>query len=399
MNEQRVGIIMNGVTGRMGTNQHLIRSILAIRSQGGVPVSAGAVIVPDPILVGRNEAKLARLASAHGLEKYTTDLDACLSDPDYQVYFDAQRTDLRADAVSRAAEAGKAVYCEKPLAENLDQALSVCRAVRKAGVRNGIVQDKLWLPGMRKLKLLIDTGFFGRIYMVRGEFGYWVFDGRHQSCQRPSWNYRKEEGGGIILDMFSHWAYLLGGLFGRVGSVSCTGATHVEKRWDEEGRPYECTAEDSAYATMLTDSGVLCHFNSSWVVRVRRDDLLTVQVDGEEGSAVAGLRECRIQPRAATPRPVWNPDVPSPLDYYDRWELVPDNLEYGNAFKAQWELFLRHIVGDGRFPWTLEEGARGVQLAEKALESWERRAWVDLSPSVEQLLEKGRKRQKGDGER
>ncbi len=382
MKEHRVGIIMNGVTGRMGTNQHLVRSILAIRNQGGIQINPKEVIVPDPILLGRNEAKLKKLAGEHGLSRYSTDLDACLSDPDLSVYFDAQRTDLRVPAVLKAIAAGKAVYCEKPPATGLEDALKLARAAQDAGVKNGIVQDKLWFPGFQKLRLLLDSGFFGKLVAVRGEFGYWVFDGKHEPCQRPSWNYRKEDGGGIIMDMFCHWSYVVENLFGRVSSVSCMGATHIEERVDEEGRPYPCTAEDAAYATFLCDSGLICHFNSSWVVRVRRDDLLAIQVDGTEGSAVAGLRDCWIQPAAATPRPVWNPDVENKIDFYEGWQRMPDNRTCENAFKVQWELFLRHMVLETPFRWNLMEGAKGVQLAEKGLESWKRRAWVDIEPLV-----------------
>ena len=381
LKEYKIGIIMNGVTGRMGTNQHLKRSIVAIRRQGGV-LNGSNVIVPEPVLVGRNEAKLKSLAAETGVEKYTTDLDTVLSDPDYPVYFDASTTQLRVEGVLQAIRAGKAVYCEKPTAETFEDGMKLWHAAQQAGVKNGVVQNKLWLPGLRKLRRLIDSGFFGRILSVRGEFGYWVFDGRREKCQRPSWNYRKEEGGGIIVDMFSHWRYLIDNLFGNVTAVTCLGATHIPSRIDEHGKEYECTAEDAAYATFTTDRGVVCHFNSSWVVRVRRDDLLTLQVEGTKGSAVAGLRDCRIQTEDTTPRIVWNPDIDSPIDYYDKWPRVPDETVYDNAFKAQWELFLKHVALDQPFPWNLLEAAKGLQLADKALESWKKRCWVDIEPVV-----------------
>ena len=380
MKKHRIGIILNGVTGRMGTNQHLERSILAIRRQGGVTLGPDELVVPDPILVGRNEKKLRSIAEKYGLERYTTDLDSCLSDRNYSVYFDALKTELRSSNVLRALAAGKHVYCEKPTAGTLEEAVMLYRKAGDAGVKHGVVQDKLWLSGLRKLKYLVETGFFGDILSVRCEFGYWVFDGFHQSCQRPSWNYRREEGGGILLDMFSHWRYILDNLFGRVKAVSCFAATHVGRRVNEEGEEYKCTAEDAAYATFLCESGTVCQFSSSWAVRVRRDDLLVFQVDGTKGSAAAGLRDCWIQPDASTPRPVWNPDIESPIDYFAGWEKMPDNLPDENAFKAQWELYLRHIAADDPFPWDLLEGAKGVQLAELARQSWQSREWVDIPP-------------------
>jgi len=362
-----VGIIMNGVTGRMGLNQHLRRSIYAIMKQGGVQLGPSETIMPQPILVGRNAAKLEAISADCGGIPWTTNLDRVLDSPDYAIYFDAQTTDRRAADVKKAIAAGKHIYCEKPVSDSLEVALELLSLAEKAGVKHGVVQDKLWLPGLLKLKTLMDLGFFGRIFSVRGEFGYWVFEGDTVPAQRPSWNYRKEDGGGIIIDMLCHWRYVIDNLFGNVRAVSCLGATHIPRRWDERGQPYACTADDSVYATFALEGGAIAHFNSSWCVRVRRDDLLTIQVDGEKGSAVAGLRECWIQPAAATPRPVWNPDVESPLSYLEGWQKVPEQRPFDNAFKAQWELFLRHVVKDEPFPWTLLEGAKGVQLAEKGI--------------------------------
>ncbi len=374
-----VGIIMNGVTGRMGTNQHLIRSICAIRKQGGIKINDDEFIMPDPILVGRNQAKLAALARANGIERVTTNLDAALADPSNTVYFDAQTTGRRADAVKKAIAAGKHVYCEKPTAVSTESAYEIYEIAKKAGVKNGVVQDKLWLPGLMKLQQLIKMGFFGKILSVRGEFGYWVFTGTDGIApQRPSWNYRKEDDGGIIVDMLCHWRYVLDNIFGKVKAVSCYGATHVDERLDEAGKPYKCTADDAAYATFELEGGVVAQFNSSWTVRVRRDDLLTLQVDGTMGSAVAGLRDCVAQHHGATPRPTWNPDIDSPINFFDNWTRVPAQQVFDNAFKVQWEMFLRHVVKDEPWRFTLLEGAKGVQLAEKGLESWAKRCWVDL---------------------
>ena len=377
-----VGIIMNGVTGRMGVNQHLRRSIFEIMAQGGVKISDSETIMPRPLLLGRNAAKLEALAQESGGLPWTTDLAVALEDPAYSIYFDAQTTDRRVEAVRQAIAAGKHIYCEKPSADSLQGARELYELAKNKGVKHGVVQDKLWLPGLLKLKTLRDLGFFGHIFSVRGEFGYWVFEGDTIPAQRPSWNYRKADGGGLIMDMLCHWRYVLDNLFGTVKAVSCLGATHIPRRWDEAGRPYDATADDAAYATFELEGGIIAHFNSSWCTRVRRDDLLTIQVDGTQGSAVAGLRHCWIQPYSATPRPVWNPDIDSPLDYLEGWQKVPQQTEFENAFKRQWELFLRHVAADEPFQWSLLEGAKGVQLAEKGLESWRKRAWVNV-PALE----------------
>jgi predicted dehydrogenase len=383
MRERRVGIIMNGVTGRMGLNQHLIRSILAIRNQGGVALGDGSALMPDPILVGRNEEKLKAIAGAHGVARWTTDLTRALDNAEDTIYFDSGATGMREQNVLQAIAAGKHVYCEKPLATTLDGALAMAQAAEKAGVKHGVVQDKLFLPGMRKLRHLIDAGFFGRILSVRGDFGYWVFEGDDQPSQRPSWNYKKEEDGGIILDMFCHWRYVLDHTFGVVRAVSCTGSTHIHERVDEWGNRYKCTADDAANGVFELEGGIVAQINSSWATRVYRDELLSLQVDGTAGSAVAGLRDCKIQSRANTPRPVWNPDLPNSFEFRRLWDTVPDSAEFDNAFKVQWEMFLRHVAEDAPFPHDFYDGARGVQLAELAMTSWRERRWIDV-PEISQ---------------
>ncbi|MEO8764701.1 MAG: Gfo/Idh/MocA family oxidoreductase [Ginsengibacter sp.] len=378
MKEHKIGIIMNGVTGRMGTNQHLLRSITEIIKQGGVKINSGETIMPDPILIGRDENKLKKLCTLSGVTKMSTNLDKALADAHNIIYFDAQTTGRRAESVRKAVKAGKHIYCEKPIAVDTNQAMDLYLLCKGSGVKHGVVQDKLWLPGIIKLKRLIQQDFFGKILSVRGEFGYWVFEGDSIPAQRPSWNYRKEDDGGIIVDMLCHWRYILDDVFGKVKTVSCLGATHIGTRIDEQGKAYKCTADDAAYATFELEGGIVAQFNSSWAVRVRRDDLLTLQVDGTKGSAVAGLRECYIQHYGNTPKPVWNPDIAQPINFFEGWSKVPDQETYDNAFKVQWELFLKHVVNDDPFPWDLHEGVKGVQLAEKGLESWSKKCWINI---------------------
>ncbi len=369
MTVKSIGVIMNGASGRMGYRQHLVRSILAIREQGGVLLSNGDRVQVEPILVGRREAVLAELAHRHGIADYTTDLDAALADPRWSIYADFLVTKARAAALRKAIAAGKAIYTEKPTAESLGEAVELAALARGAGVKTGVVHDKLYLPGLRKLARLIDSGFFGRILSVRGEFGYWVFEGDWQPAQRPSWNYRAEDGGGITVDMFPHWNYVLENLFGRVEAVYARAITHLPTRYDEAGEPYQATADDAVYAVFELAGGVIAQLNSSWTVRVDRGELVEFQVDGTLGSAVAGLFGCRIQPRNATPKPVWNPDLRDDHDYARDWLAVPDNDPVENGFKVQWEQFLRAVVEDTPYDFDLLAGARGVQLAEAGLES------------------------------
>ena len=379
MKIHKIGIIMNGVTGRMGLNQHLVRSIVAIRKQGGVLLSNGDRVMPDPILVGRNAEKVAALAKQYGIERSTSDLDAALKNPDDTVFFDAATTQMRTDLLTKAINAGKHVYCEKPISDQLDKALAVAKLAKAKGIKHGVVQDKLFLPGLRKIQLLKESGFFGKILSVRGEFGYWVFEGDWgQPAQRPSWNYRKADGGGIILDMLCHWRYVLDNLFGNVKTVSCLGATHIPSRVDEAGKTYKADVDDAAYATFELEGGVIAQINSSWVTRVKRDDLVTFHVDGTHGSAVAGLTRCYTQHRVNTPRPVWNPDEPQTMKFQEQWEEMPDNTVYDNGFKVQWEGFIRHLVENTPWKFDLLEGAKGVQLAELGLKSWAERRWLDV---------------------
>lgn len=377
MGDRIIRIAMNGITGRMGRNQHLARSLIPLRDQGGVALPDGSRLIPEPVLVGRNPEKVAATAAAHDVPLWTCDVREVLDDPEVEIYFDAQSTNRRAEAVGAALEAGKAVYCEKPLAESAADARRLLARAEREGVKHGIVADKLFLPGLRGLRTLVDQGFFGRILSVRVDFGYWVNEGLDGEAQRPAWNYRAEEGGSIILDMFPHWQYVVEDLFGEIESVCALGQTHIPVRY-EDGEAYPATADDAAYAIMRLREGTVVQINSSWTTRVYRDDLAMFQVDGVDGSAVAGLRECRRQDRAATPRPVWNPDVPNPIDFRAGWTAV-EQPPSDNGFKLQWEAFLRYVAAGEPFPWTFAGAVRGLELVEAALLSWRERRWADLA--------------------
>ena len=378
MTEHRLGIIMNGVTGRMGTNQHLIRSILAIMKEGGVKLDNGDTVMPDPILVGRNAEKVEALAKEHNVARWTTDLDGAIANPDDTLFFDSASTNLRAELLRKAIDAGKDIYCEKPSAGTLEDAIDVYRRAEKAGIRHGVVQDKIFLPGLQKMKRLMDDGFFGRLLSVKIDFGYWVFEGDWKQAQRPSWNYRKGDGGGIILDMMPHWRYVLDNTFGNVKSVSCLGRVNIDKRWDENDEPYDADADDASYALVELEGGAVAQIFASWCTRVRKDDLVTFHADGTHGAAVAGLTKCYTQDRPATPSPVWNPDEPQTIPFFETWEEYGADMTFDNGFKSEWEMFIRSLYEDTPFHWNLREGAKGVQLAEAAMQSWHERRWIDI---------------------
>ncbi|EQD85886.1 putative dehydrogenase [Saccharopolyspora erythraea NRRL 2338] len=369
MSDHTYRILMNGVTGRMGYHQHLLRSVLAIRDDGGVALDDGGRIQVEPVLVGRNADKLARIADQHGVSEWSTDLDALLAEDDARIYFDTQATSERKKAILKAVAAGKHVYTEKPVASSVAEGEELVRAAESSGITHGVVHDKIFLPGLRKLKRLVEAGFFGRILSVRGEFGYWVFEGDLLPAQRPSWNYRAEDGGGVVLDMFCHWNYVLENLFGPVRAVTAKAVTHIPERWDEQGRRYDATADDAAYAIFELEGDVIAQINSSWAVRVERKELVEFQVDGTHGSAVAGLFGCRVQPRVRTPRPTWNPDEPTTEDFRAQWDEVPDNVVFGNGFRAQWEQFLLDVHHGRPHPYDLAAGVRGLRLAEAGLAS------------------------------
>jgi predicted dehydrogenase len=379
MDERTIGVLIEGATGRLGTTQHL-RSLMAIRSEGGLPLANGDRLVPAPVLLGRNAAKLTALAAANGGLKWSIDRDACLADPDVAIYCDASATGGRPARAAAALDAGKHVYVEKPLAETLADALDLARRAEHAGLKNGVVQDKLFLPGLTKLRKLYEADFFGRVLSIRLDFGWWVFDGTPYPAQRPSWNYRKATGGGLILDMFAHWRYIFDRLLGEIKAVSCRHITALPERRDETGNSYRVDVEDTAFAIFELAGGVLAQVGSSWASRVKRDDLLQIQVDGTRGSAVCGLHRCFVQPLIATPKPFFDPERPQPMVFDEQWQEMPDVEPVRNGYRAGWELFLRHVAEDAPFPSSFLEGAKSVQLAEGCYQSDRERRWINLPP-------------------
>jgi predicted dehydrogenase len=380
MSTRTIGIVIDGATGRLGTTQHL-KALLAIRSEGGLPLANGDRLLPVPVLLGRNPERLAALAERSGGLTWSTDRDGALADPAVDIYFDAGATGGRPERAHAAFAAGKHVYLEKPVAQSLDDALSLARAAERAGKKGGVVQDKLFLPGLKKLRRLYDANFFGRVLSVRLEFGWWVFDGELTPAQRPSWNYQRAGGGGLVLDMFAHWRYIFDRLLGPITAVSCRHMTALPTRRDEAGRRYDVDVEDHAFAIFELEGGALAQIGSSWANRVKRDDLLQIQVDGTLGSAVAGLHRCFIQPAVATPRPFFSPEQPQAMVFDEQWQELPELEPFENGYRAGWELFLRHVAEGAPFPAPLLEGARSVQLAEACYQSHRERRWVDL-PSL-----------------
>lgn len=369
MTVRPVVIAMNGVTGKMGHRHHLVASIMSIRADGGLPLPDGTSLLPEPVLVGRSESKLRALSDELGLERLSTSLPEVLADPEVSIYFDAQASGPRADAVRAALRAGKHVYVEKPMAMTLADAQALADQAAQAGVRTGVVHDKLGLPGIEKLLRVRDSGFFGDIVNIDVDFGWWIFDGDWQPSQRPSWNYRRADGGGMVADMFPHWRYLVEAIGGPIATVSATAATAVPRRFDETGAPYRVDVEDRANALLELASGATVTIRSSWCTRPYRDDLLEIHVDGTLGSAVVGTRSCKIQPRAATGTPVWRAPDFEPDALRRSWQEVPDNGVTDQPFKTGWERYLRHVYCGEPFDSTFAAGVRDLEFVEKVMEA------------------------------
>jgi predicted dehydrogenase len=373
---------MDGVTGRLGTNQHLIRSVLAIRNEGGLLLRNGDRLIPEPVLLGRNPEKLSALAAAHGGLKWSADRAATLADKTIDICFDSAATGGRLERALQAIAAGKHIYLEKPIAGSLAEAMTIVRAAQTAGVKAAAVQDKMYLPGFQKLRKVRDSGFFGRILSARLEGGWWVFDGELYPMQRSSWNYRRKDGGGLVLDMYPHWRYLLASLLGPIKAVSCRKKTQIPKRIDEMGKPYDVDVEDEVFATLEFESGALAQVTTSWATRVKRDDLIQIQIDGTLGSAVAGGHRCFVQSLAATPKPLWNADAPQTMNFDEQWLEIPDNEPFKNSYRSGWEQFLRHVAQDDLLPSSILEGVKDVQLTELCYQSDRERRWIDV-PALE----------------
>jgi predicted dehydrogenase len=370
----KLGIVMNGITGRVG-HKHL-EAIRAIQNQGGVISSSGERIMPEPILVGRDARKLEVIGKEFGFAKQTTDLKTALEDSQASIYFDALVPLERPNAIRQALAAGKHVYAEKPLAMNFETAHELARIAQATNLKHGLVQNMLFQPGPRKLEQLIRSGFFGRILSAKIDFGYWVFEGDWQTAQRPSWNYRREDGGGVVTDMFPHWNGLLEMLFGRVSAVSSLSKTHIPQRFDEQQKPYTANADDAAYSLLELEGGVIVQISASWATRVYQDDFFQIQIDGTHGSATAGYKSCKVQHRVSTPRTASQFANGLPRD---NWQELPELLDTSDPFKTQWEYFLRAVVNDEAFPWDFFAAARGLQLADTALQSNLERRWLNVS--------------------
>ncbi|HEY7244106.1 MAG TPA: Gfo/Idh/MocA family oxidoreductase [Xanthobacteraceae bacterium] len=377
MTKQTIGIIVNGATGRIASTQHLANALVPIISEGGLPLGDDCV-VPRLLLVGRDAERLATVARTHGIVDWTTDLGLALSSPDHAIFLDAAATEQRSSALQKAMAAGKHVYSEKPLAASTISAQALLDGARSRGLKHGIVEDKIHLPGMQKIAALTRDGALGRIVGFRLEFGWWVFDGSEQPCQRPSWNYRRA-GGGLLLDMYPHWRYVLEHIVGRILRVASAQWIAVPERIDEAGKPYAVEVEDCAATLVETERGVFGTIQSSWATRVRRDDLLTLQVDGTAGSAIAGLHRCRIQPSAETPV-IAHFSVMKDLgeDYREPWREAPPLVSYRNPYRVGWEQFLRHVAADAPLACDFAAGLRDVAFAEACHRSMAQRAWVEM---------------------
>ena len=376
MADHRIGVIINGATGRMGTTQHMA-NLLAIAAEGGLPLRNGDRLVPDLMLVGRDADRLGALAAAHGGLRWTTNLAEALAGPD-NIFMDCAATGDRPARVRQAIAAGKHIHIEKPTAPTVDEAMELARLAHRARVKHGVIQDKLFLPGFAKLLFVKNAGFFGRLLSIKIDAGSWVFDGTTQECQRPSWNYKRAEGGGIALDMMAHWRYMIDRLAAPVTGVSALMSTAIPQRVDERGQPYTVDVEDTSHALLKLAGGAVGVITNSWATRVRRDDTMVVQIDGTAGSAVAGRMRCFTQSAVNTPEAFFGGGRPANMDFLAQWQEVPDTLPVKNPFRHCWEAFLRHVGEDAPYVPTLVEGAKAVQLADLAYRSVAEGRWMPV---------------------
>ncbi len=377
MSVETLGIVLNGASGGIANRQHLERALIPMIREGGLPVG-GRRIVPKLLLVGRDEGRLKAVADRFGLDAWTTDLSAAIADPAYPVVFDAGVTGARAGLLRSAIEAGKHVYAEKPVVTDVAVGRELLALAEAKGVKHGVVEDKLFLPGLEKLKLARAQGLIGRVLQFRLDFGYWIFTGHDVPTQRPSWNYRRGEGGGLLLDMYPHWRYVVEGVLGPIDSVVSTAWTAIPERIDEAGKPYAVDTDDSNATLVRLKSGAVGVITSSWATRVKRDDLVTFQVDGTEGSAVAGLHRCRVQPLAATPKARFDPNVDHGQDYDRDWMDMPELSPVRNGYRAGWEAFIRHVVAGEPMAADLAAGIRDVALAVACETSVAEGRWVAM---------------------
>jgi predicted dehydrogenase len=380
METEKLGIIVNGATGGISSRQHLDRALVAIRREGGLEIG-GRLYMPELLLVGRNPAKLEALANRLEVSDWTTDLNAALADSRFPIFFDGSFTEQRAGSLRAAIDAGKHIYAEKPVVTDLETGRALLDRARAAGIKHGVVQDKLFLPGLTKLRLARDMGAIGRVLNFRLEFGYWIFSGMEVPAQRSSWNYRKAEGGGLVLDMYPHWRYIIEGLLGPIKRVVSAAWTAIPERVDERGRRYDVDVEDSTATLVELESGAFGVITSSWATRVRRDDLVILQVDGTAGSAVAGLHRCKLQSMAQTPKTHWDVNVDHGYNYDAQWVDAPELTPFRNSYRAGWEAFLRHVVADAPFASDLSGGIRDVELAEACYRSAAEGRWIALGAS------------------
>ena len=383
MSVREIGIILNGATGGICSFQHLANSLAPIRAEGGLRIG-DETIMPKLLLVGRDNERLSEVARANGVDDWTTELDRALDNTDFPVFFDAAATHMRADILHRALAAGKHIFAEKPVAPSVDEGLALLRDAESRKLKHGVVEDKLHLPGLAKLATLVDGGFFGRIVGFKLEFGWWVFDGITDAAQRPSWNYKRATGGGLVSDMTPHWRYIIEGLLGRIDRIVCATSIAQVERADESGVGFQVDVEDTAPPLLRMESGVTGAILASWATRVRREDLMTMQIDGTKGSAVAGLRRCFTQRAAETPAIAgfrMGKDVDTmnvATDFFVDWQEVSDATPYKNPYRYGWEKFIAHVVADAPFDAPLSAGIRDVQLSQACVESAASGEWMEM---------------------
>ena len=283
--------------------------------------------------------------------------------PSFPILFDAAATKQRVSTLTKAIAAGKHIYSEKPVALSVADGMALLTAARARNLKHGAVEDKIFLPGLQKLSAARRAEILRPRHRLSPRFR--LVGVRRIRAQKPA----------AKLELpakrcrRSHHGYVSALALRRSKAFSARSvglwhatATAIPQRADESGTRYDVDVDDTSLTLAELENGAVGTIACSWATRVRRDDLLTFQIDGTSGSAVAGLHRCWAQSAGDTPevRHI-NPMVDIGFDYRRDWKEVPGLAAYANPYRVGWDRFLKHIVTGEPLASDLSAGIRDVQ--------------------------------------